>query len=400
MAAEIIGRRDELLALETFLETVPTGGQALLLEGDAGIGKTVLWQEALRAADGRDFHVLRSCPNQSEAQVAFAAVGDLLAPALSGAVLQRLVPVQRRALETALLIREPEPDEMFPDTRVLGLALLSIVRALAEERPVLVALDDAQWLDASSAEVLTFMLRRLEAMPVAVLATVRGRPVEVPLGLDRTFDGFRRLPIEPLSVGAIHRLLWGRFGIAVPRPVIVRVHGITGGNPFFALELGRALVEGSIRAESADVELPESLRAVVAQRLGALPAHVRETLVAVAALAAPSIAVLQALGARASTTSSSPSDEAWSSSTASGFDSPIRCWRPPATRRCRCTEGAGFTDVLRSWMSISKSAPAISRLRRPAPTKGSQWRSTPRPRTPVRAVPLRLRPISPSARSR
>ena len=154
---------------------------------------------------------------------------------------------------------------------------------------MLVALDDAQWLDASSAEVLTFMLRRLEGEPVAVLATVRGRPVEVPLELDRTFGAFRRLAIEPLSVGAIHRLLWGRLGINLPRPVLVRVHEITGGNPFFALELGRAIAEGSIRADGADVELPESLRAVVTERLRALPARVRETLVAVAALAAPSV---------------------------------------------------------------------------------------------------------------
>lgn len=293
MAAEIIGRRDELLALEAFLEAVPAGGQALVLEGDAGIGKTVLWQHTLRAAGTRGFRVLRSSPNQSEAQVAFAAVGDLLTPALGGA-LQRLAPVQRRALETALLIREP--DEIVPDTRVLGLALLSAVRVLAEDSPVLVALDDAQWLDASSAEVLRFMLRRLDTAPVAVLATVRGRPVEVPLELDRAFPAFRRLPIEPLSVGAIHRLLWGRFGLAVPRPVIVRVHAITAGNPFFAIELGRALAEGSIRAVGADVELPESLRAVVAQRLGALPARVREALVAVAALAAPSTTLLEALG--------------------------------------------------------------------------------------------------------
>ena len=204
MAAEIIGRRDELQALEAFLETAPGGGQALLLEGEAGIGKTILWDEALRIAGMRDFRVLRSRPTQSEAQVAFAAVGDLLAPALNG-VLQRLAPLQRRALETALLIREP--DDMFPDTRVLALALLSTVRALTEERPVLIALDDAQWLDASSAEVLTFMLRRLDAEPVAVLATVRGRPVKVPLELDRTFTAFQWLPIEPLSVGAIHQLL-------------------------------------------------------------------------------------------------------------------------------------------------------------------------------------------------
>ena len=293
MAGEIIGRRDELLALEAFLKGAPAGPQALLLEGDAGIGKTVLWEEALRLAGMREFRVLRSRPTQSEVQVAFAAVGDLLAPAFNG-VMQGLAPVQRRALETALLIREP--DERFPDTRVLGLALLSVVRALAVERPVLVALDDAQWLDASSADVLTFMLRRLETEPVAVLATVRGRPVKVPLELDRAFAVFRRLPIESLSVGAIHRLLWGRLGIAVPRPVIMRIHSITGGNPFFALELGRALAEGSIHADGAEVELPESLRAVVAQRLGALPARVRETLAAVAALAAPSTALLEALG--------------------------------------------------------------------------------------------------------
>jgi DNA-binding CsgD family transcriptional regulator len=293
MAAEIIGRRDELLALEAFLEAAPAGGHAMLLEGDAGVGKTVLWEEALRLAGTREFRVLRSRPSPGEAQVAFAALGDLLSAALSG-VLQRLPPLQRRALETALLLREPA--EMFPDTRALGLALLSTVRALAEERPVLVALDDVQWLDASSAEVLTFMLRRLDAEPVAVLATVRGRPIEVPLQLDRTFAAFRRLPIEPLSVGAIHRLLWGRLGMALPRPLIIRVHGVTGGNPFFAIELGRALVEGSIRAEGAAVELPESLRAVVAQRLGAWPARVRNTLAAVAALAAPSMALLEALG--------------------------------------------------------------------------------------------------------
>jgi DNA-binding CsgD family transcriptional regulator len=292
MGAEIIGRRDELLALESFLEAAHSGGQSVLIHGDAGIGKSVLWQEALRIAGERDFCVLRSRPTQSEAQVAFAAVGDLLAPALG--VLQRLAPVQRRALETALLMREP--DGTFPDTRVLGLALLAVMRALAEERPVLVALDDAQWLDASSAQVLTFMLRRLDGDPVAVLATVRGQPFTVPLELDRTFAAFRPLPIAPLSVGAIHRLLWGRLGIALSRPVIVRVHGIAGGNPFFALELGRALVDGSGHVEDANVELPESLRAIVGQRLSALPASVRETLAAVAALAAPSVALLDALG--------------------------------------------------------------------------------------------------------
>jgi predicted ATPase len=293
MAVQIIGRREELLTLEAFLTDIPAGGQALLLEGEPGIGKTALWQEGLRAAKERGIRALQARPSDSEAQIAFAALGDLVAPVL-GTALPRVVPLQRRALETALLLRESEGTP--PDVRVLGLALLSIMRTLAQQGPLLVAIDDVQWLDASSADVVTFALRRLEAEPIAVFATVRGRQVDVPLALDRTFSGFRRLPVEPLSVGAIHRLLWGRLGLALPRPVLVRLHRTTGGNAFFALEVGRALTDGTIRADDVDVALPESLRAVVAQRLSALPGSVRETLVAVAALATPTVTVLKPLG--------------------------------------------------------------------------------------------------------
>lgn len=293
MAVQIIGRRDELLTLRAFLTDIPSGGQALLLEGDAGIGKTALWREGLRAARECGTRVLHASPSHSEAQISFAALGDLVTPVL-GPGLPQLVPMQRRALETALLLRESEGAP--PDVRVLGLALLSIMRTLAQQGPVLVAIDDIQWLDPSSADVLAFTLRRLEAEPVAVFATVRGRQVEVPLALDRAFPGFHRLPVQPLSVGAIHRLLWGHLGLALPRPVLIRVHRTTGGNPFFALELGRALTDGAIPADSVDVALPESLRAVVAKRLSALPGRVRETLVAVAALGSPSVTVLKPLG--------------------------------------------------------------------------------------------------------
>jgi DNA-binding CsgD family transcriptional regulator len=293
MALEIIGRREELLTLEAFLTDIPAGGQALLLEGDPGIGKTALWQQGLRSARERGISVLQARPSDSETGIAFAALGDLVGPALASE-LPRLVPIQQRALETALLLRES--DGAPPDVLALGVALLSIMRSLAQEGPLLVAIDDVQWLDESSADVLTFALRRVEDEPIAVLATARGGQVEAPLELDREFSGFRRLSVAPLSIGATHRLLWGRLGLALPRPVLVRVHRTTGGNPFFALELGRAIADGSIRADSLDVALPESLRAVVAQRLGALPDRVRETLVAVAALGSPSVTVLEPLG--------------------------------------------------------------------------------------------------------
>src|SRR5436190_3145255 len=294
MAVEIIGRREELLAFDRFLEAVPAGGQALLLEGDAGIGKTALWQAGNRLARERGFRVLTSRSADSETQIAFATVGDVFAPAVEE-TLRQLSPIRRRALETALLMREP--DGPPPEVRLLGLALLSVVRALAQDGPLLVGLDDVQWVDASSAEVLRFMVRRLEGEPVGVLATVRGRPVEVPLELDKAFGGFQRVAVEPLTVGAIHRLLWGRLALNLSRPELVRVHEIAGGNPFFALELGRAIARGAIRVDSANIALPESLSALVTERLRALPARVRNTLVAVAALAAPSVTLLEPLGA-------------------------------------------------------------------------------------------------------
>lgn len=268
MAGEIIGRREELQTLDAFLGAVPAGGQAVLLEGDAGIGKSALWYEELRLARERGFRVLTARAARSETKIAFATVSDLFAPVLE-MTLPRLVPVQRRALEIAVLLRES--DGRPPDARLVGVALLLVVRALAQDGPVLFALDDVQWVDPSSAEVLRFVLWRLEAEPVGVLGTVRERPVEAPLELDRAFAAFRRLTVGPLTVGAIHRLIWSRLALNLPRTVLLRVHEISGGNPFFALELGRGLVEGTIRADGSDVALPESLIALVTERLRALP---------------------------------------------------------------------------------------------------------------------------------
>lgn len=292
MAEQIVGRRTELVVLREFLDAVPAGGSALLLEGDAGIGKTALWREGLRQARERDIRVLTARATHSELRTSFATVGDLFAPVLDE-TLRRLVPVQRRALETAFLLREP--DGPPPEGRLLAAALLSIVRILVAESPLLVSIDDAQWVDPNSAEILRFVLRRLEADPVGVLATVRGRPVEAPFELDRSFTELRRLPVPPLSVGAIHRLLWGGLALNLARPALVRLHQVSGGNPFFALEIGRALINGTVHVDGIHVLLPERLRALVAQRLGALPAQVRETLVAVAALEAPSVTLLERL---------------------------------------------------------------------------------------------------------
>ena len=106
MAVDLVGRREELEIFEGFLGAMPGGGQALLLEGDPGIGKTVLWEEAKRLARERGFRALTSRAAPSETQIAFATVGDAFAPVVEE-TLPDLPQVQRRALETALLLREP-----------------------------------------------------------------------------------------------------------------------------------------------------------------------------------------------------------------------------------------------------------------------------------------------------
>src|SRR5580765_4339581 len=230
MTDRVIGRREELNTLARFVDAVPVGGQALLIEGDAGIGKTALWQEGVRAARESGIPVLSARAAHSETQIAFATMGDLFTTTLDE-TLPSLPSVQRRALEIALLLREP--DGSPPEVRVLGLALVSIASALAQEGPLLIALDDVQWADASSADILRFMLRRLEGQRTGVLVTVRGQPVQAPLGLDRAFEAFTRLRVKPLSVGATHRLLWSRLSLNLVRPALVRLHETAGGNPFY-----------------------------------------------------------------------------------------------------------------------------------------------------------------------
>lgn len=117
----VVGRREELQALARFVDAVPTGGHALLLEGDVGIGKTALWQKGTAAARRSDVRVLAARAGQAETRIAFATVGDLFAPTLDE-TLPRLPSVQQRSLEIALLLREP--DGPPPELRVLGLALV------------------------------------------------------------------------------------------------------------------------------------------------------------------------------------------------------------------------------------------------------------------------------------
>ena len=245
--ATVIGREAEIGSIEAFLARVEGGPTALVLSGEAGIGKTILWETGVEEVEERFGRVLLHRSVEAEALLSFTGLSDLLAPVFEE-VAPMLAPLRRRALEVSLLLAEPGNDA--PDSRAIGLALLDVLQMLAEQDSVVLALDDLQWLDPSSAGVLQIALRRLRDERVGVLATVRTAPeTTVPVELDRVFaaDRLARLPIGPLSMGALHHLLRERVGLDLTRPELVRVQEASAGNPFFALELGRELVRTGSR---------------------------------------------------------------------------------------------------------------------------------------------------------
>src|SRR5262245_35590102 len=271
MTAVVVGREMELETIEDFLADVGRGPAALVLSGEAGIGKTVLWETGVADARSRFGSVLSCRGVEAEASLSFAGLSELLAPVFDD-VAPSLLPPRRRALEVALLV--VEPGDRPPDPHAIGLALLDLLRKSTEQGPVLVALDDVQWLDPASLGVIQIALRRLREEPVGLLATLRIGSDVGPFELDRSFPESRlvQLSIGPLSVGAVHKLLEARLGLELTRPELARVHEATAGNPFFALELGRELVRTGVRPGPGQaLQVPESLRELLGDRLGRLP---------------------------------------------------------------------------------------------------------------------------------
>lgn len=171
MPVEIVGRERELALLRAFLDDASEGPAQLVLEGEAGIGKTVLWQAGVEEAGRRGFRVLAARPAEAEQGFAHAGLGDLFEP-WRAEVLPALPAPRRRALEVALLLGEPAGAAEV-DPRALGVAVADSLQVLAGEAPVLVAIDDVQWLDASSARALAFALRRLPGSVAVLLARRR-----------------------------------------------------------------------------------------------------------------------------------------------------------------------------------------------------------------------------------
>ena len=207
-------------------------------------------------------------------------------------VLESLPAPQRRALEVALLRREAGADDRV-QPREAAVGALGAVRALARAGPILIAIDDVQWLDAPSARVVAYVLRRLENERVGLLVARRDE-AQQPFRLEqlRPEEEITRLEIPPLTLGALHHLAQQRHGMTLPRPALTRLLRTSGGNPFFALEILGSL--GGDTPDTADeLPIPGSLRELVAERLASLPAAAREAVLACFALSRPTAVAVQ-----------------------------------------------------------------------------------------------------------
>jgi hypothetical protein len=179
-----------------------------------------------------------------------------------------------------------EADGRAPDPRAVFTGFGGLLTAVAQDAPVLVAIDDVQWLDGSSQRALEFMARRLVDQPVGGLAAARPNP-----GHSR-LEGTESVHLGPLSLGALHQLIKARAALTLTRPTLLRVHRTTGGNPFYALELVAALVNAGLPGASEPWPVPDDVRAIVTDPLGRLPARVRSALLAAACSARSTIVEL------------------------------------------------------------------------------------------------------------
>ncbi|WP_068186696.1 LuxR family transcriptional regulator [Mycobacterium sp. UM_CSW] len=282
MAEQVVGRRAEERVVTEFLECVPRGAVALVIEGDPGIGKTTLWFDAVDLAAARGFRTLSCRAASAESVLAYTVLADLLGD-VDDSIWADLPPPQQQALGGALLRRRMDAHNIDP--RAVAAAFVTVIGRLATESPVVIAVDDLQWMDTSSANVVSYAARRLPA-GAALLCTTRAERVAAALQLPSP-DAVRRIRLQPLAIGELHRVVVARLGRSLARPTLLRIHEISGGNPFFALELVREL---GAHGRAFELGLPSSLTDLVGSRIRRVGAP--DVLLAMASLPDPSVPVV------------------------------------------------------------------------------------------------------------
>jgi DNA-binding CsgD family transcriptional regulator len=278
----LIGRGEELSRLSELVAPPHEESRVLLILGDPGMGKSVLLAEAAREARLAGMRVLAAAGRESEQDLAFAGLHQLLRP-----VLDRVAGLPARqagALRGAFALSE---DPVPPDPLLTGIAVLTLLSGLSDDAPLLVAADDAQWLDRASLDALAFAARRLQSERLVLLAGARGNVP--PAGFERDFP---RLLLPPLSLPDAGRLLDRQ-----PRPPRGRpreqVLAQAAGNPLALIELSKMIAAdpGAGRRWAAEpLPLTGQLTAIMTARYATLPAAARAALLLAAAADSPDLA--------------------------------------------------------------------------------------------------------------
>jgi DNA-binding CsgD family transcriptional regulator/tetratricopeptide (TPR) repeat protein len=292
----VFGRESEHAQIKRLLDLTWSGPAGVSLEGGPGIGKSTLWREALALARRRGLEVIATAPSEPDSTLAFAGLGDLF-DGLTADILAALPGPQRRALDGALFV---EDADLSPsDVQALPRAVLSVVRNLAAHAPLLVAIDDEQWLDRASARVLAFALARLREERVCVLLARRPHSAGTlwPV-LERDFgaEGLPALTLEPLQISAIQRVVARGLNRPIGRSVLRQIYDISGGNPLYALAIAREFARerhGDPRVQS--LPIPRSLTDAVAQRLDDLDPRAMDPLLVIASVSQPTITLLRSV---------------------------------------------------------------------------------------------------------
>jgi len=287
-----IGRDAEAARISSFLRDIPGGPRVLLIEGEAGIGKTTLLKEGHDTAVQLGMTVLSANPVQSEVPLEFAGLADLL-ETVPADLVDGLPGPQQQALRQAVL--RTESGRRPTDPRTAATAVLTLLRDLSETHPVVVVVDDLAWLDTASARALCFALRRLQLEPVGLMATVRTdwSGILPPLAADSVpAERVDRLRLGPLSLGAIRELLATRTTLSPGRSVLLRLHEASGGNPVFALELAARAQACVPPAWRDTLDVPDSLRRLVLGRITGLPPGPRDVLLVSSLSAEPALPVI------------------------------------------------------------------------------------------------------------
>src|SRR6516165_6423922 len=236
VASQLVDRSDECRSLERLLDTVREGmSQTLVIRGEPGIGKTVLLDYV--TASAADFRIERVVGIESEMEFGFATLHQLLMPFLAG--LEDLPQPQRDALGSAFGLVSTDRDNRF----LVALGTLSLLASAAIDQPILCVIDDAQWLDRESAEILAFVARRLHADRVALVFAVRESD-----GKRTILDDLPQLELSGLPDAEAGELLKTVAG-PIARRVGDRLVAETGGNPLALIELGRELTPGQFEDE-------------------------------------------------------------------------------------------------------------------------------------------------------